>query len=103
MTITVRTNNVPRDIVEAYELTADERAQFDYINWSAVDAGEASPTFFRYRGELYDIGEFQVWTSAPADHPAKDWDGYQSDTFFSATVIRYVDDFERVVVGRIYS
>ena len=27
------------------------------------------------------------------------WDGIQTDSFFSGIVIRYCDDFERVVVG----
>lgn len=102
MTVTVRTNNVPRDVVEAYELTSEERDRFDYVDWKAVDAGEASPTFFRYKGDLHDLGEFSRWATTP--HEAlRTWDGYRSDTFYSAVVVRYVDDFERVVVGVVFS
>jgi hypothetical protein len=105
--ITIRTNNVPRDIIDAWELSADERAEFDYIDWPAVDDGRESASFFRYRGELYDLGEFSAdyGITRGAGLPAhlSRWDAYQSDTFFSATVIRYCDDFERVVVGRVFS
>lgn len=97
----VTTNNVPRDVVDAYELSAAERAEFDYIDWPAVDRGEGSASFFRYRGRLYDLGEFST-TSMPFGAPdlaAQGWDGYLSDSFFSAIVVRYVDDGERVVVG----
>src|SRR3954469_14027275 len=33
MTVTIRTNNIPRDIIDAHELSDVERAQFDYIDW----------------------------------------------------------------------
>lgn len=107
MTITVRTNNVPRDVVEAHELSADERAHFDYIDWPAVDRGEASPTFFRYKGELHDLGEFSadygITRGAGLPDHLSNWDGYRSDSFYSALVVRYVENFERVVVGLVMS
>ena len=73
--VTVITNNVPRFVVEAYELSADERADFDYLDWTAIEAGEDSATFVRYKGELLDIGEFTVWTSL--DNPFPEWQGYR--------------------------
>lgn len=100
--VKVTTNGVPRDVVEAYELTAGEREAFDYLDWSAVDRGEASASFFRYGGELHDLGEFSAWASTPHES-LRSWDGYRSDSFFSALVVRYVDDCERVVVGRVSS
>lgn len=92
------TNNVPRDVINAYELTADERAQFDYIDWDAIDNSSSSASFFRYRGELYDLGESEVWDN-PMSPTRAGWDGFRSDSFFSGLVVRYVDNFERVVVG----
>ena len=101
--IRVITNNVPRDIIEAYELSADERTQFDYLNWDAIDRCEDSASFFRYKGELHDLGEFSAdyGITRGAGLPAhlSNWDGYRADNFFSALVVRYVDNFERVVVG----
>jgi hypothetical protein len=100
--LTIKTNNVPRDIVEAYELTAAERAEFDYIDWHKIEAGEDSASFFRYGGEVYDLGEFMRWDGVEFS-PLATWDGYQSDSFFSGLLVRYVDDFERVIVARYYS
>jgi hypothetical protein len=96
----VQTNNVPRDVIDAYELSTEERADFDYIDWDAIDRGEDSASFFRYRGQLFDLGEFLLTTSGELREMG--WEGIATDTFFSATVVRYVDDGERVVVGRVY-
>jgi hypothetical protein len=104
VSITIITNHVPRDVIEGYELSADEREQFEYINWRAVQLGEASPQFARYKGELLDLGEFMAWTDhdyAKRDFPG--WHGYKSDSFFSGLLIRYCDDYERVVIGRFYA
>lgn len=92
------TNHVPRDVVEAWELTAEEREEFSYIDWPKVATGEESASFVRYRGELIDLGEFCVWDN-PASPTREGWDGFRSDSFFSGLVVRYVDNFERVVVG----
>ena len=97
----VITNNHHRDVVDAWELTAEERAEFDYLDWQAIEEGRDSASFFRYRGELHDIGEFSVWTTRPDELAA--WDGYRADSFFSAIVVRYVDDNERVIVGLVLS
>jgi hypothetical protein len=98
----VITNNVPRDVIDAYELTSDERAQFDYLDWTAIEAGTDSASFFRYHGDLYDLGEFMHWDTTPHD-ALKVWDGYLSDSAFTAVVVRYVDNCEGVVVGRVLS
>ena len=92
------TNNVPRDLMDAWDLTEAERAEFDYLNWPAIDRGEDSGTFFRYRGDLYDLGEF-MRTGGSAGDPLADWDGYAGDSFFSGVLVRFVEDCERVVVG----
>jgi hypothetical protein len=97
--LTIITNHVPRDVIDAYELTADERADFDYIDWPAVDDGRESATFARYRGELYDLSEYMDASGVGIDG----WHGYRPDTFFSGVLVRYCDDHERVIVGRYYS
>jgi hypothetical protein len=98
----IRTNNVPRDIVGAWELSPAERAEFDYIPWDAVDRGEDGASFVRFKGQLYDLGEFERWDN-PASPTRKGWDGIRPDSFFSGVVIRYCDDFERVVVGTYFA
>jgi hypothetical protein len=92
------TNNVPRDIVEAYELTKAEQAEFDFIDWTDVDNGNASPEFFRYRGQLYYLESEGRPSFAPG------WDGYLSDSFFSGILFRFPvedgrPDYERIIVG----
>jgi hypothetical protein len=36
MTVKITTNNVPREILDGWELTAREREDFDYLNWVAT-------------------------------------------------------------------
>ena len=107
MNLTIRTNNVPRDLLSGFDLTDKERAEFDYIE----DMDDAIDRFFRYRGNVYDSHEFVrielaskrtnpyclgVWEE---DSPLLNWDGYQSDSMFSGIVVRYCENYERVVVG----
>jgi hypothetical protein len=101
--ITVKTNNVPRDVVYSWELSADERREFDYLDWDKLEAGEDSREFFRYRGEVYDLGEFSTTQMLPAFNPLREWDGYLSDSFFSGVLVRYCENFERVVVATFYA
>lgn len=105
--VRVITNNKPRPVLGAWELSLDERDGFDYLDWGAIDLGEDSASFFRYRGSLYDLGEFSTAygilkdTGLPA-HLAS-WHGYMSESAFSAIVVRYTDDMESVVVGLVLS
>jgi len=86
------TNNVPRQLIYGYELSPDEKHEFDYI----ADIEEHD--FFRYRGFVYDPSEFM---SAGRIDELKGWDGYSSDSYFSGTVIRYPDGAsDEVIVGR---
>src|SRR5262245_13080732 len=103
MPLTIITNNVPRDVLEAYELSSAERAQFDYLDWDAIEAGEDSASFVRYKGELLDLGEFERWDNPASPTRGTGWDGMRSDTFFSGVLVRYLDNFERVVMARYYS
>lgn len=94
MNLTIKTNNVPRDIINLWELTEKERKDFDWV----TDEGEQ---FFRYKGTLYALSEFMT-TSMPFGAPqleSKGWDGYHSDSFFSAVLVKYTGDLEQVIVG----
>ena len=107
MDLTITTNNVPRDLLSGFDLTDKERAEFDYIE----DMGDAIDRFFRYRGNVYDTQEFVRIELASKrsnpfclgvyeeDSPLLNWDGYQSDSYFSGIVLRYCEDYDRVVVG----
>lgn len=95
------TNNKPRHIIYGFELSNKEKEQFDYLD----NIEECS--FFRYKGEIYDLGEFMRIDKAVAPHPQRpeweDWDGYSSDSYFSGVLVRYTSDYEAVIVGRYYS
>lgn len=101
MSAHVRTNNVPRPVVYGYELTERERAEFDYLEWDGDDAEGLSRQFFRYKGQVYDLGD--CMRVEPMNSLCKGWDGYFGESFFSAVVVRYVDDCERVVVGQAFA
>jgi hypothetical protein len=91
------TNHVPRLIIDGYELTDAERAELDYIDWTAVDDGRESASFVRYRGRLYDLSEAMRSTDPAL---TAEWDGYWGETFFSSVLVRYCrDDSDRVVIG----
>lgn len=87
------TNHVPRDIIYGFQLSPKEREDFDYYSDDELDERQ----FFRYRGSVYDTSEFYPWLTLPK------WDGFRSDSFFSGVAIKYVDDFERVVVALVLS
>lgn len=102
--LTIISNEVPRDIIDAWELTPLEREGFEYLDWEALEDGRDSASFFRYKGELYDLGDIPAHepSRAPQPDPFVGWHGVLSDSFFSGILVRYCDDHERVIVGRYY-
>jgi hypothetical protein len=105
----VKTNHNYRPLISGFELSDSERAEFDYIeNWE----DDTINRFVRYRGQLYDLGEFVRITireyesgSIGFSHPVSldselaKWDGIQTDSFFSGIVVKYSEDWESVKVG----
>lgn len=103
----IKTNHVPRPVLDASELSIAERAEFDYLDWSALEDGSDSASFIRFKGEVYDLGEFMVWDN-PSSPTRHGWDGYRSDSYFSGLVVRYLfdDDHgygEMVIVGTYFA
>lgn len=96
----VITNNRPRGVIDGWELTQKEREEFDYIDWKGIEEGSESASFFRYQGQLYHLSEFERVSDAVRDQFDVEWDGVQTDSFFSGILVRYVENFERVIVGR---
>lgn len=108
MAIRIVTNNVPRDIVYDYELSAKERADYDMLDWAAIERGEDSASFVRYRGHTYILSDFSadwgITRGSGLPDGLKGWHGYLSDSFYSGVVIRYADEsYERVVMGTFYA
>jgi hypothetical protein len=98
--LTIRCNNVRRFTIDAYELTTKERKEFDYLDWPAIEAGNDGATFFRYLGQLYDLGEF---TRCEHAFGMAEWDGYFAHCMSSGVLVKYVDNGEAVIVGMYFS
>ena len=95
----IKTNNHPRDILSWYDLTPAERKEFDYL-----EEGEGS--FFRYKNQVYDLGEFMRIDANIAPHPQREgwekWQGYTSNSYFSGVLVRYTSGCEQVIVGHYF-
>ena len=99
MDIKIITNNVPRNILYGYELTEKEREEFDYLDKEELEWH----SFLRYKGMIYDLDEFFAVSEYQND-PFKEWDGYQSNSYFSGILVKYVpSDCEEIIVGRYMS
>jgi len=95
----IHTNNKPRLLTDAYQLIEKEREEFDYLDWEAIDSGNDSAAFFRYKGRLYDLGEFM---RIEDNSELQGWHGYSSDSAFSGKLIKLCDDNDYIIVGRYF-
>ena len=89
--MTIKTNNQYRNLMSAHELSPAELKAFDYL-------GEDEGTFFRYRGNVYDLGEFMRTDSKDL----KGWDGFSADTYFSGVAVKLSEDGDQVKVASCY-
>lgn len=95
----IKTNHVPRLVVDSYDLEPAVREKFDYYDDDAISSGVGP--FVKYKGEWYDLSEFAIVPALDAGL-FDAWDGMATDTFFSATLIKWTDE-DHVVMGRCYS
>lgn len=96
------TNNQVRDILYWFQLTDREQSEFDYLDTETM---RESASFFRYKNNVYDLGEFMRAEKIPE---FEGWDGYSSDSFFSGILVKYPKDEwgyidDGVIVGHYYS
>lgn len=98
----IKTNHHARPLVtfsEACDAKGFDTSDFDYIE----EHQHCDPRLFCYRGHWYDVNEFvriipQGSTQAIGfchyDHSGKlnAWDGIQTDSYFSAVVVRIARD-----------
>lgn len=95
--VTIRTNNRPRDLLYWWDLTAKEQKEFDYLD---TEDRQQEASFIRYKGWVYDLGDFMSTRGMPEFSPIAGWDGYQGDSYFSGTVVRWVKPHcEQVIIG----
>ena len=86
----IKTNNQFRPVLYWQDLEANEQSELS----DSHDTVQES-TFFRYRGQVYDIGEFMI-TQSPL---LSAWDGVFGTSYFSAVLVKYSDDGDAVKVG----
>ena len=86
------TNNQHRPILFWWDLTEKERQKFYYLDSTTE---QESAQFVRYKGELYDLGEFTRAT-------IPGWDGAQAHSYFNGMLIRYGKHYETVQIARYY-
>ena len=89
--MTIKTNHHFRPVLSSFGLTEKELQDFDYL-----EEGEGS--FIRYRGQVYDLGEFMKWDN-PVSPTRGDWDGFRSDSYFSGIAVKFSDCGGTVKVG----
>lgn len=96
--ILIQSNYRPRTLEYGYQLSEKEKAEFDYIDPEDFDMHD----FLRYKGRVYDAGEFmQVQPNSPF-YPY--WHGQYNDSYFSGILMRIdPDDSDRVIVGTFYA
>ena len=93
------TNNKPRDIIGWNMIPKDVQEQdFDWVDESIED----DMNFFAYKGKFYCLEEYMAIRHCPYKE-FEGWDGYSNDSAFSGTLIKYVNDFESVVVATFMS
>lgn len=99
--IVIKSNRQPRPVLHWHDLTDSERREFDYLD---TNEKQVSAWFFRYKGNVYDLEEFnRVPSGEGVTDTFKAWHGIRPDTYFSGVLIRYVNDYEDVIVGRYFS
>lgn len=91
----ITTNHNWRLSLYGYQLTDQEQAEFDWLDWGK-DGDAWGETFFKYKGQVYSLDEF-MWVSPGS--PFEGWDGYHSDSFFSGVVVRLADDGDHYQIG----
>lgn len=95
-------------ILHPWELSIGELAQFDYLLGGKPNTEESwmesESSFFKYRGEFYDMGDFvrivhpsNTSHNSPFCHydhsdTLRNWDGIATDSYFSGIVVKYLDD-----------
>lgn len=97
----ITTNNVPRELKYLSDFNASDqdkiRSQYDWMDSNDL---ECNYGFFKYRNCFYHLQDFiRVANESTGDLIG--WDGYSSDSFFSGTLIQFVEnDCDHVIVGR---
>lgn len=92
------TNNHFKEILSFFDLTEKEQNEIK-DNYDTIQES----SFFRYRGQVYDLNEFmRVDSLNGQDHSLYGWDGYHNDSFFSSVLVKYSSCNDAVKVGALH-
>ena len=90
MEITIKTNNIPRNLLCWMDLTKKEQKEFDYLK---TFEDKISAEFIRYKDWIYDLNQFEN-----INHPnLKGWTGHSSDSFFSGVCIKMINNDQAIM------
>jgi hypothetical protein len=110
MGVTITTNWHRREVTDGWSVPAEVRAEFDYIDWEAIENGTDSASFVFAYGRWFDLGDTEGNRFGDRmPDSLSGWDAYVSDTFFSGTVFRWVQDDPPysddwlIIVGRYFA
>ena len=96
--IKVITNNQWRDIINGFDLSDKEKADFDYCD----DVN--SEQFIRYKGHVYHMGDIMRIESKDCSPSAFDgYHGYVGESYFSGVLFELSDCGEMAIVASYYS
>ena len=108
MTLTIKTNNHPRQLMSGLTLelhvgdkkAAEIRQQFDYLN----DEEFENEHFITYKGYTSAVCDFMGNNYHLHSELAK-WDGYHADSYFSGVLLKYVEDsdYNEVILATYFS
>lgn len=91
--VTIISNWQPRVLSYYYELNKREQRKVQK-EYNLTDEEKGYFKFFKYKGFIYSLSDFIRNDTDPY------WDGYHTETAFSAVYCKVVDSSERVIVGR---
>jgi len=95
----IKTNNQPRRLFFACELSQSERTKLrQQFDWMDDEQFEHDCSFFKYRDWYYNLADFMRIEFAAKESEFQGWHAYCSDSYFSGTVIKLCGNY--VVVGR---
>jgi len=108
MTLTIKTNNQPRELMSGLTLelyvgekkAAAIRQQFDYL----TDEEFENEYFVIYKGYTYAMCDFMRNNQTP-DSEMYGWDGVHADSYFSGVLLKYVkdSDYNEVILATYFS
>ena len=102
----IKTDHKYRPLRALCQMPKKVAKEFKYVD------DEYHIRFVKYQGKWYDTHDTQRITTEPyllgwempvsKDHILADWHAILSDTFFSAMVFKFSEDWESVIVGVYY-